>query len=175
MLRGEHVILRAFEREDMKTLHELQKNVDLVLLSDGEWEPWPLAASEKHFEKHLEDQERSGFIIEVDGVVIGGCGLHHSHRRDGSTQFGIGIHHPEYVGKGYGPDAIRVLLRWAFHVQNWRRVWLTTLACNERALRAYQKLGFVEEGRLREESFFDGKYVDVLQMGMLRREWEARQ
>ena len=175
MLRGEHVILRAFEREDMKTLHELQKNVDLVLLSDGEWEPWPLAASEKHFEKHLEDQERSGFIIEVDGVVIGGCGLHHSHRRDGSTQLGIGIHHPEYVGKGYGPDAIRVLLRWAFHVQNWRRVWLTTLACNERALRAYQKLGFVEEGRLREESFFDGKYVDVLQMGMLRREWEARQ
>lgn len=175
MLRGEHVILRAFEREDMKTLHELQKNVDLVLLSDGEWEPWPLAASEKHFEKHLEDQERSGFIIEVDGVVIGGCGLHHSHRRDGSTQFGIGIHHPEYVGKGYGPDAIRVLLRWAFHVQNWRRVWLTTLTCNERALRAYQKLGFVEEGRLREESFFDGKYVDVLQMGMLRREWEARQ
>lgn len=174
MLKGDTIILRAAERDDVKKLHELERNVDLVLLGDGEWQPVPLAAFEKRFEKHLDDEERAWFVIEVEGVVIGGCGLHHSHRRDGSTQFGIGIYHPDYVGKGYGRDAIATLLRWAFRVQNWRRIWLTTLATNERAIRAYRALGFVEEGRLREEAFFEGRYVDVVQMGMLRSEWEAR-
>lgn len=142
MLKGNNVILRAIERDDLKRMHELARNVDLVLLGDGEWQPTPLAAFEKDFDKHLEREEKSWFTIEVGGEVIGGCGLQ---------------------------------LGWAFRVQNWRRVWLTTLACNERAIRAYRKLGFVEEGRLREHAFFAGEYVDELQMGMLRSEWQAHQ
>jgi diamine N-acetyltransferase len=175
MLRGERVVLRAIERGDLKALHALERNVELVVLGYGAWQPAPLAAWEKDFDKHLEERERPWFLIEVDGVIVGGCGLHHSDRRDGSTQFGIGIYHPDYVGKGYGRDAIRVLLRWAFNDQNWRRVWLDTLSSNERAIRSYRGLGFVEEGRLREQAFFDGRYVDVVVMGMLRREWEAQQ
>ena len=174
MLKGKKVILRATERDDLKKLHELERNVDLVMLADGFWQPTPLARAEKRFEKHLDDEEPAWFVIEVDGNLVGGCGLHHSHRRDGATQFGIGIYHPDYVGKGYGRDAIETLLRWAFRIQNWRRVGLTTLACNERALRCYRAIGFVEEGRLREQAFFDGRYVDEIQMGMLRSEWEAR-
>ncbi|HNP72458.1 MAG TPA: GNAT family protein [Kouleothrix sp.] len=175
MLRGKRVTLRSVERDDMKRFHELERNVELVLLADGHWQPTPLAAIEKDFEKHLDREEKAWFVIEVGGVVIGGCGLHHMHRRDGSTEFGIGIYDPEYVGKGYGREAIGLLLRWAFQVENWRRVGLTTLACNERAIQCYRALGFVEEGRMREQAFFGGQYVDVLQMGMLRREWEARQ
>lgn len=175
MLKGDRVTLRAVEREDMKRFHEMERNVDLVLLADGEWQPKPLAAIEKEFDKDLERGEHSYFAIEVDGKLIGGCGLHHSHRRDGSTEFGIGIYDPEYIGKGYGSDAIRTLLRWAFQIQNWRRVHLRTLACNERAIRTYQKLGFVEEGRLRQQVFFDNGYVDELHMGMLRSEWDAQQ
>jgi diamine N-acetyltransferase len=174
MLKGEKIILRAEERDDLKKLHELQRNVELVMLADGYWQPSSLAHFEKSFEKHLDDHEESWFVIEADGTVIGGCGLHHSHRRDSATQFGIGIYDPDYLGKGYGRDAIETLLRWAFRVQNWRRVWLTTLATNERAIRCYHALGFVEEGRLREQAFFDGRYVDEIQMGMLRSEWEAR-
>jgi RimJ/RimL family protein N-acetyltransferase len=175
MLKGDRVILRAVERDDMKRFHELERNVELVLLGDGEWQPKPLAALEKEFDKDLEREDHSFFAIVVDDKLIGGCGLHHSHRRDGSTEFGIGIYDPEYIGKGYGSDAIRTLLRWAFCIQNWRRVHLRTLACNERAIRAYQKIGFVEEGRLRQQAFFDGGYVDEVHMGMLRSEWDAQQ
>ena len=174
MLKGDKVILRAVEREDMKRFHELERNVDLVLLGDGLWQPVPLAAFEKDFDKDLDQEEKSFFAIEVDGVLIGGCGLHHRNRRNSSTQFGIGIYDPEYIGKGYGRDAIRTLLRWAFHTQNYRRVWLETLACNERAIRSYKSLGFVEEGRLREHAFFEGRYVDDVMMGLLRSEWEAQ-
>jgi RimJ/RimL family protein N-acetyltransferase len=175
MLKGERVTLRAVERDDLKRLHELKRNIDLVLLGDGQWQPEPLAAFEKHFDKDLEREEKAYFVIEADGKLIGECGLHHRQRRDGCSQFGIGIYDPDYVGAGYGRDAIKTLLRWAFHIQNYRRIWLETLASNERAIRAYRAVGFIEEGRLREHTFFDGRYVDVVQMGMLRSEWEARQ
>ena len=175
MLKGDKVILRALERDDLKRMHELNRNVELTVLADDYWRPRSFAAFEKSYEKYLEESDKSDFVIEVDGVVIGEIGLHGKDRRAGATEFGIGIYDPDYVGKGYGPDAIRVLLRWAFHSQNWRRVWLETIAPNERAIKAYRKCGFVEEGRLRQQAFRNGEYADVVLMGLLRSEWEAQQ
>ena len=67
-----------------------------------------------------------------------------------------------------------MLLDWAFHIQNYERIWLDTWATNERALRCYEALGFVEEGRQRRHIYVGGQYVDVVLMGLLREEWEAR-
>lgn len=177
MLRGEKVTLRAVERDDVKRLHELMvQHVDLVLLSHGGWEPWSLAAAEKDFEKHLEEQDKSSFVIEADGKVIGDIGLHPwKNRRAGSASMGVSIYDPEYLGKGYGRDAINTLLDWAFRIQNFKRIGLTCLATNERAIRCYEAVGFVHEGRMRQAEYVDGAYVDDVQMGILRGEWEARQ
>jgi hypothetical protein len=60
MLRGKRVVLRALEKDDLKRLHELYSNVDLVLLRDAVWRPEPLAVWEKEFDKHLEDRDRIG-------------------------------------------------------------------------------------------------------------------
>jgi RimJ/RimL family protein N-acetyltransferase len=95
--------------------------------------------------------------------------------RAGVAYMGVGILAPEYVGKGYGRDAIMTLLDWSFRVLNLRRVALDTLATNERAIRAYRACGFVEEGRLREHDYVDGAYVDAIVMGILRSEWEKAQ
>jgi RimJ/RimL family protein N-acetyltransferase len=174
MLRGKRVVLRAQEKDDLKRLHELYANVDLVLLGDGAWRPEPLAAWEKEFDKHLEDQEKASFVIVVDGVVIGEIGLHHHvNHRSGVAHLGVGIYDPEYVGMGYGRDAIKTLLDWSFRILNLRRIALETLATNERAIHAYRACGFVEEGRLREHEYVDGRYVDIVAMGILRSEWEA--
>jgi diamine N-acetyltransferase len=176
MLRGKRIVLRAMEKDDLKRLHELHANVDLALLGHGVWRPEPLAAWEKDFDKHLEDHDKSDFVIEVEGVVIGEIGLHpHMNHRAGVAYMGVGIYDPEYVGKGYGRDAIQTLLDWSFRILNLRRVALDTLATNERALRAYRACGFVEEGRLREHEFVNGAYVDTMTMGILRAEWERAQ
>jgi diamine N-acetyltransferase len=175
MLKGKKVTLRAVEREDLKRLHALEGNTELVLLGDGQWQPIPLARFERDFDKNLDQEEQAWFAIEAEGKLIGSIGLHHSNRRDSSSQFGIGIYDPEYVGKGYGREAITLLLAWAFQVQNYRRIWLEAMAVNERALRSYRACGFVEEGRLRQHTYFNGTYVDVVLMGMLRTEWEAHQ
>ena len=176
MLRGQKVILRPIEREDLKRLHELWQDVELELLAGGAWEPSSLASLEKEFDKHLEDQDRSEFAIEADGKVIGSIELHRwRNRRAGTASLGVGIFDREYLGKGYGRDAIAVLLDWAFRIQNFRRIWLDTLASNERAIRSYRSLGFQEEGRLRQHDYSNGHYEDVICMGLLRNEWEARQ
>jgi diamine N-acetyltransferase len=173
MLRGEKVNLRPVEREDLKRLQEIERDVELVTLASGAWYPMPLAAMEKEFDKHLEEEERSWFAIEADGKLIGSIGLHHRSRRDSTAALGIGIHDREYVGKGYGRDAIRLMLDWGFRNQNYRRIWLDALASNERAIRAYRACGFVEEGRLRQHYYCDGAYHDAVVMGLLRSEWEA--
>jgi diamine N-acetyltransferase len=176
MLKGGKVTLRAMEREDLKSLHDLHhKNIDLVIMGYGYWEPRSLAHYEKRFEKDLDgDHEIAWFAIEADGKVIGDAGLHGLERKEGVAEMGIGIYDPDYIGKGYGREAIGLLLHWAFRVQNWRRIWLTTAAVNERAIRAYLACGFTEEGRLREHIFHDGEYIDLVEMGMLRSEWEAQ-
>ena len=175
MLRGEKVVLRPVEREDLKALHDLASNVELVMLGSSEWTPTPLATYEKEFDEHVKDEDKSEFVIEADGKIIGDIGLHRwKNRRAGTATLGVGISHPDYVGKGYGRDAINVLLDWAFRIQNFRRISLETMAINERAIHAYRACGFVEEGRLREHEYWNGKYVDVICMGILRTEWETR-
>jgi RimJ/RimL family protein N-acetyltransferase len=174
MLRGERVILRAVERDDLKRLHELHSNVDLVLLGDGEWDPQPLAAREKRYDNHVADEDKAWFVIEVGSTIIGDLNLHHRDRRSRVSAFGIGIYDPAYLGQGYGREAIGLMLDWAFRIQNYERIWLDTWATNERAIRCYQSLGFVEEGRQRRHLFVDGEYVDAVLMGLLREEWQAR-
>jgi RimJ/RimL family protein N-acetyltransferase len=174
MLKGERVILRAIEREDLKPLHELERHIELMILADGYWQPMPLAALERQFEKHLDDEERAWFAIEADGKVIGSIGMHHRDQRSRVSAFGVGIYDPAYVGQGYGREAIGLFLDWAFRIQNYERIWLSTWANNERAIRCYQALGFVEEGRQRRQLYMDGQYVDAVMMGLLREEWEAQ-
>jgi len=174
MLKGERVILRAVEREDIKRLHELTQHLDLVLLGEGEWEPRPLAAREKNYDNHVTDEGKAWCVIEVGGKVIGDVNLHNRDRRSGVSAFGIGIYDPEYLSQGYGREAIALLLDWAFRIQNYQRIWLDTWATNQRAIRCYQSLGFVEEGRQRRHLFVNGEYVDTVLMGLLRDEWLAR-
>ena len=66
-----------------------------------------------------------------------------------------------------------MLLGYAFRSRNLHRVHLQSLASNERALRAYRAVGFVEEGRLREHAWVEGSYDDVVLMSVLRAEWQT--
>jgi RimJ/RimL family protein N-acetyltransferase len=177
MLRGPRVVLRPFERDDVKRLHELFGNVELVLAGGADWAPWPLAAMERDFDKELEraGAEQCEFAIEIEGACVGVVGLHRDriNRRSNSAEFGIGIYDPAYVGRGYGREALGLFLDWCFRIQNFRRIGLITWSTNERAIRCYRACGFAEEAREREAQYTDGRYVDVVRMGLLRDEWEA--
>lgn len=86
---------------------------------------------------------------------------------------GIGLGEREDWGKGYGTDAMQVILRYAFTELNLERVNLSVFEYNLRGYKSYLKSGFVEEGRLRGWMMREGKRYDLIFMGILRSEWEA--
>lgn len=80
---------------------------------------------------------------------------------------------PEYRSQGYGQEAMKLCLKFAFHELNLHRVQLSVFSYNESGIGAYEKVGFKQEGTYREFLFRDGKRYDMLLYGILRNEWEA--
>jgi RimJ/RimL family protein N-acetyltransferase len=174
MLQGPRVTLRAITPADYPRLLEFVQEVEFELQSSARPPaPITLAAFTEFFDGVIRDEDRIRFAIQADGIVIGDCGLKHLNRIDGTAELGIGIGDRAYHGRGFGRETMTLLVDYAFRLANFRRIWLEVLADNERAIRCYGAVGFVVEGRQREHAWSDGRYVDVVQMGLLRSEWNA--
>lgn len=121
-----------------------------------------------------QDNNGAGFGIHTlaDDKLIGFVGFWVVNWANAEAFVGIGLGERDYWGKGYGTDAMRLALRFAFHEFNLRRVSLEAFAYNPRAIRSYEKAGFRVEGRQREVMRRDGQRSDVVSMGILRDEWE---
>jgi RimJ/RimL family protein N-acetyltransferase len=178
LFRGELVRLSA---EDPETIVEYMSkwNRDseywrLAMDEPALW--WSRRENKEYIEKELmdDDQSQCYFMIRTleDDRVIGDIGLDGILWNHGDAWVGIGIGEKEYWGKGYGTDAMRVILRYAFTELNLHRVSLTVFEYNPRAIRSYEKAGFVPEGREREAVFRSGKHWDMIFMSILREEWE---
>ena len=102
---------------------------------------------------------------------MGELGLGYARNNRAETFMGIGLGEREDWNKGYGTDAVRLILRFAFLELNVHRVSLSVFEYNPRAKRAYEKAGFVEEGRVRGALLREGRRWDEIFMGVLRPEW----
>lgn len=109
-----------------------------------------------------------------DDRFIGQIGLWAINRSHAEAWVGIYIGERDCWGQGYGTDAMRVVLRYAFTELNLYRVSLAALAENLRAVRSYQKAGFAVEGRVRRAARYEGAFFDEVYMGILQDEWAAR-
>lgn len=174
MLQGEKVVLRALQRSDLEHLCRFNNDLEVELAGGGD-PPWPqsLERLQAEFDAGVASGGRDGmvFAIEAGGTLIGQCALFRLDPVARTAGLGMTIGDKNYWGRGYGRDALQVLLDYGFRLQNLRRIWLTVNATNERAIRAYRACGFQEEGRLREHVWSNGAFVDLVQMGLLRQEW----
>jgi diamine N-acetyltransferase len=175
MIRGDRVCLRSISAADHARLAELKQDLDVELLGGGA-PPAPRSVEQLVAElaARAADPDQFSFGIEVDGRLIGDCGLFAINRVDGTARLGIGIGDPACWGQGLGRDATNTLVRYAFTIQNVRKVWLDVLATNERAIRTYLSVGFSQEGVQVEQVWNAGRYVDLVLMGLRREDWLAR-
>ena len=176
MLNGDRVVLRAIQREDVPRLWELFEDLETAFLSSNDPpKPESLAQAEVGYEERLEakNPNRIYFAVEVDGEVIGEAGLHNIDHFRRLCDVGITLGR-DHWGKGYGQDTVKTLVDYAFIHLNMNRVQLECLADDERAVGAYKRAAFVEEGRLRRQAWVNGSYQDVMVMGILRSEWKPR-
>lgn len=132
-------------------------------------------ASQKRLEKDLLEKDTDEFFFAIhareDDRIIGFVGFDGISWTNGDTWIGIGLGKRDTWGKGYGTDAMRVMLRYAFMELNLYRVTLNVFGYNERAIRSYEKAGFQCEGRVRGALNRDGRRWDIIHMGILKDEW----
>lgn len=117
------------------------------------------------------DESGSGmtFVVDVDGKAVGDASLFGCDSLARHAEVGISLL-PEVRGRGIGTAALIQLTEFGFTRHNLRRLHLQAIASNTGAIRAYEKAGFVIEGRLREHAWVRGAYEDIVVMGILRSE-----
>jgi len=171
-LTGDRVVLRPIERPDLPRLWELVEDIEVAaLFSAGPVVLASLAQWEARFEQEAANPrtDQAWFAIEVESQLIGQAGLQRIDHFNQRCELGIALG-KEYWGKGFGQEAVRMLIEYAFTHLHMNRVSLHVLAEDARAVGAYLKAGFREEGRLRRAAWFRGRFHDELVMSVLQEE-----
>lgn len=178
MFTGRLVRLAAPRPDDHESFARWSENEQYLRLMDDDparpVSPEAHAAWEKPF---LDSPETFMFRIRTleDDRLLGVVALAGIKWTNQTAMLGIAIGDPAYWGKGYGSDAMTLMLRYAFEELNLHRVWLHTISYNTRAARAFEKVGFKREGVWREMIHRQGQRYDLIHFGMLRPEWFAMQ
>lgn len=176
-LRGDRVSLRTIEEGDLDLLNR-NVNDPRVRRPLTSATPSNMVETESFFEDVVSDDDGVNLLICVDGddgepEAVGDVALFKVHERTRWAEIAIAIA-PEHWGEGYGTDASRLLVEYAFDERNLHRLQARVMATNDASRRIWEKLGFEREGRLRENQFDDGEYVDTLYFGLLEADWRER-
>ena len=177
ILVGELIRLRGVRDDDLPVLAAWEMDPGrLTTLSSWVVPPSEAAARERITRWSANDKDNLGFAIETledPPALVGNVGLWGARPKDRCATIGIALGR-EYVGRGYGTDAMRVIVSYGFREMGLHRIQLTVAPFNPAGIRAYEKAGFVEEGRLRESVLHDGRWYDEVLMSILDHEWAAR-
>ena len=106
------------------------------------------------------------------GKLLGTCRLVDIHPVYRGGELRIRIGEPGERGRGAGTQAVKQLVRFGFQDLNLHRIWLQVFSDNVRAVRVYEKLGFREEGLLRDAAYVDGRYKSIRILALLRDDYD---
>ena len=178
IFKGDLVRLSAMDSEEIgKALSVQARDSELMRLMDtGPIRLHSAKAAAKFFEKIMEENSPTDYFFSIraldDNRLLGDINIDVINNWSSRDAYvGIGIYKREDWGRGYGTEAMQLILQFGFIELNLRRVTLTVFEYNPRAIRSYEKCGFHVEGRVRGRLVKDNKRWDMLVMGILREEW----
>ena len=174
MLEGKKVRLRLRDREDLDFFFDFWNTVDFY----GEFEAIQPQMSRTRAEKSIENSAPSDsgvnwtwFVVEKkDGTKIGFI-LHFTVQPLGEMRIGYALI-PSERGKGYGTEALQIMVDYLFLTRDIMRIQASTDVRNVVSQRVLEKAGFKKEGTIRKSSFTRGKWTDDYVYGVLREEWK---
>jgi RimJ/RimL family protein N-acetyltransferase len=178
MLKGKNVLLRPIKRSDISYFLKWFNDPEVVQYLEM-YLPMTEMSEEKFIEELSTTRTRSDVILVIEVIEgdsakpIGNCGLHQINSKNRNAIFGIVIGEKDYWSRSYGTEAARLLINYGFQQLNLHRISSYAFAFNERSIRLHRKIGFREEGRLRQATFKNGQYHDHVQFGILREEWRG--
>ncbi|WP_149180211.1 GNAT family N-acetyltransferase [Streptomyces sp. TRM49041] len=172
-LTGDKVILRPFTEDDADTMAEIFADPETAKLtgslnrppfSSGQLRSWYGSRGDQP------DRLDLGLVDRASGDLVGELVLFEYDEPNRSCTFRVAIG-PKGRDRGLGTEAIRLLLAYGFERLGLNRVQLGVFTFNPRALRVYERVGFVREGVEREALLHDGEWIDSVRMSVLAREW----
>jgi RimJ/RimL family protein N-acetyltransferase len=162
-VRPEDIDIMAKWSEDSEYLRNLDTDIALPPSSKHLIEEGESNSKEVYFRlRTIKDDKLIGFVT-----------IHSIEWNNRVGTLAIGIGDAENRGKGYGKEALRLILRYAFYELNLNRIGLEVIEYNAKGIRAYESVGFQREGMKRSAVIRDGKTYGLLGMGILREEWES--
>jgi RimJ/RimL family protein N-acetyltransferase len=177
LLRGPRVRLRPLERVDLPRYQELFSEPEISLHYGELGVPENLNRLQRRYDAgEFDTTDRFLLlVIETEGALIGAMQLRNTENLPSrSATFGIIIGDPSNLDRGYGTEASTLILDYAFAVLGYHKVNLDLFEYNARARAIYEKLGFVVEGRRRENHWSRGRFWDDILMGVTAEEWWSR-
>ena len=178
MILGQRIRLRPIEKDDLPRFVKWLADPEVRSYIDRH-APIGQVQEERWFDRNLISGDMQVWAIDAQPadmavgpwVHIGSCGYRDIDWRSRAGEVGLLIGARDFWNQGYGTDAMQTLVAWGFYALNLNRVWLRVFSDNPRAIRCCEKVGFQEEGRLRQGNFYNGVYRDVVIMGVLREDW----
>jgi RimJ/RimL family protein N-acetyltransferase len=164
MIAGEHIILRAFERDDAERCYRWMNDPNIVRTLKSRY---PIAFHDEieWLDKAMHgDANERHFAIERkdDRTHIGNASIHEIDWVSRTAWFGLFIGEPSAWNRGFGGDAIQTLVRFAFDEMNLHKLKINVFDYNDRAKHLLETHGFVQEARLQRDFYREGTYHDIV-------------
>ncbi|CZT34329.1 GNAT family N-acetyltransferase [Rhizobium sp. 9140] len=174
-LFGNNIELRPAIRRDAKARLALGNDPDIMrMFGVSHIDVRSFLKNDADLWLHDIARHQHAWVIEIEHRFVGEIRLDNFNLADRHASMAIGIFDRDMLGKGLGSKAIRLVLMHAFTDLHLHRIGIRVLEFNTRAVRAYEKCGFVIEGRERETAFVDGRWHDDIIMGLLAREFNGQ-
>jgi RimJ/RimL family protein N-acetyltransferase len=178
IIRGERVYLRGSERSDIPLFVQWFNDAETAGHISAR-APMSQVGEEAWFVEMAAQQGKSGYHFVMcrieDDEPFGTIGLFDLDLLNGSAGIGITIGEKSLWGRGYGTDAMLALLDFGFGQLRLERMWLEVYDYNQRAIRSYEKCGFVLEGTQRRAVYKHGRFIDVHLMAIVHDEWAGQE
>ena len=173
---GSLVVLKRHTRDNLPDFLRWYQDPEVARLTRYQDGPMRPDEIERFFMMRAigPDALAMGIHERLTGRLIGTCAFSQLDADNGSVLFHITIGEHDAWGNGYGTEATSLMVEHAFAALGLHRVSLSVFAFNERAVRAYARVGFVDEGRAREAIWRDGRWWDEIHMSVLEPEWRAQ-
>ncbi len=174
-LVGDKCYLSPCCLDDAEKWTEWDNDLEVTIpLGDEAYIPYSLAKMRDILSGVIKSQDHIFSIVDLEtDAAIGRCILFDIDRVNRKAMLGIVIGEKAYWGKGYGQDAMKLLLDYGFNLLNLNSVMLGTFSFNERAIGCYKKVGFKEIGRRRQARIIGGKRFDAVLMDILAEEFQS--
>lgn len=171
---GERLYLSPINSDGVDTYLKLMNEDKTLAVNFGQYSHMVSSKNDLNWiYEPPKDMQRFAIVLLDKDMLIGSISLHNINHLNRNAYIGIFVGGEEQRGKGYGAEALRLILNYGFRTMNLHSINLTVHGDNYEGISCYKKVGFQEVGRLPEVLFIDGKYVDKVYMSILEQDFKA--